>query len=138
MKKKRKTKKAIKDLHLDKPTSHGGWPHGHPGSYTDPNTPVNKQISNYLEAMGLIDDGNPRAKLSENKIKALIREVIKENQERDSLKELTLSIQRALLVAERDVPAQYGFDKMQVYHTALGELERFRQRIEFAQRKKDK
>ena len=42
-------KNAIKDLHLDKPTSHGGWPGGHSGSYTDPDTPVNKQIAKYLE-----------------------------------------------------------------------------------------
>lgn len=78
MKKKRKTKQAIKDLHLDKPTSHGGWPHGHSGGYTDPNTPVNKQIADYLEAMGLIDDSNPRAKLSENKIRVMIREILSE------------------------------------------------------------
>ena len=65
MKKKRKSK-AIKDLHLDRPTSHGGWPGGHVGSYTDPDTPVNQQIADYLKAMGLIDDDNPRARLSES------------------------------------------------------------------------
>ena len=59
-------KKTLKDLDLDKPTSHGGWPDGHPGSYTDPKTPVNKQISKYLEDMGLLDDSNPRARLSES------------------------------------------------------------------------
>ena len=75
MKKKRKSK-AIKDLHLDKPTSHGGWPHGHSGSYTDPDTPVYKQISKYLEDMGLIDDSNPRSRLSETKIRHLIRETL--------------------------------------------------------------
>jgi len=65
MKKKRKSK-AIKDLYLDRPTSHGGWPGGHVGSYTDPDTPVNQQIADYLKAMGLIDDDNPRARLSES------------------------------------------------------------------------
>ena len=65
MKKKRKSK-AIKDLYLDRPTSHGGWPDGHSGSYTDPDTPVNQQIANYLKAMGLVDDDNPRARLSES------------------------------------------------------------------------
>ena len=75
MKKKRKSK-AIKDLYLDRPTSHGGWPGGHSGSYTDPDTPVNKQIAKYLEDMGLIDDSNPRARLSEAKIRRLIREEI--------------------------------------------------------------
>ena len=69
-------KNTIKDLHLDKPTSHGGWPGGHSGSYTDPDTPVNKQIAKYLEDMGLIDDSNPRARLSESKIRSLIREEI--------------------------------------------------------------
>ena len=76
MKKKTKSKKTIKDLHLDKPTSHGGWPAGHSGSYTDPDTPVGKQIADYLEAMGLIDDSNPRAKLSESKIRSIIRNVL--------------------------------------------------------------
>tara|TARA_Y100000593_G_C4306106_1_gene335802 strand:+ start:1991 stop:2443 length:453 start_codon:yes stop_codon:yes gene_type:complete len=77
MKKKTK-KKTIKDLHLDKETSHGGWPSGHKGSYTDPNTPVHKQISDYLESMGLIDDSNPRARLSEQRIRKTIRKVLKE------------------------------------------------------------
>ena len=74
--KKKTNSKAIKDLHLDKPTSHGGWPDGHSGSYTDPDTPVNKQIAKYLEDMGLIDDSNPRARLSESNIRRLIREEI--------------------------------------------------------------
>lgn len=81
---------AIKDLYLDRPTSHGGWPDGHGGSYTDPDTPVNQQIANYLKSMGLVDDDNPRARLSETsasmhkpffinerKIRSLIREAIK-------------------------------------------------------------
>ena len=78
MKKRKKKSKAIKDLFLDRPTSHGGWPEGHPGSYTDPKTPVNKQIADYLKSMGLIDDNNPRARLSEGKVRQLIREVIEE------------------------------------------------------------
>jgi len=65
MKKKRKSK-AIKDLYLDRPTSHGGWPGGHSGSYTDADTPVNQQIADYLKAMGLADDDNPRARLAES------------------------------------------------------------------------
>ena len=91
MKKKTKSK-AIKDLYLDRPTSHGGWPGGHSGSYTDADTPVYKQIADYLKAMGLADDDNPRARLAEstseynvydpffineNKIRDLIRESIK-------------------------------------------------------------
>jgi hypothetical protein len=65
MKKKTKSK-AIKDLYLDRPTSHGGWPGGHSGSYTDADTPVYKQIADYLKSMGLADDDNPRARLSES------------------------------------------------------------------------
>lgn len=76
MKRKKKTKKTIRDLHLDKPTSHGGWPDGKPGGYVDPDTPVYKQIANYLDAMGLIDDDNPRARLSESKIRQIIRNIL--------------------------------------------------------------
>ena len=65
MKKKTKSK-AIKDLYLDRPTSHGGWPGGHSGSYTDADTPVYKQIADYLKSMGLADDDNPRARLAES------------------------------------------------------------------------
>lgn len=78
MKKTKKKKKIVKDLYLDRPTSHGGWPHGHPGSYVDPNTPVNKQIINYLDAMGLLDDDNPRAVISESKVREIIRNILHE------------------------------------------------------------
>lgn len=74
--KKKRSKKTIQKLHLDKPTSHGGWPKGHSGSYTDPDTPVHKQIADYLDAMGLIDDNNPRARLSESKIRYIIRNIL--------------------------------------------------------------
>jgi len=42
-----------KNLYLDKPTSHGGWPEGPSRSYTS-NKPVNVQISNWLKGMGLM------------------------------------------------------------------------------------
>ena len=75
MSKKRKvSKKIIKDLHLDKPTSHGGWPEGHGGSWNDP-TPVNVQISNWLKSMGLADE-TPVARLSERKLRLLIRNIL--------------------------------------------------------------
>jgi hypothetical protein len=54
-KKKKRASRAEKNLYLDRPTSHGGWPDGHPGSYTDPHTPVYKQISGYLKSMGLLE-----------------------------------------------------------------------------------
>ena len=74
-----KKKNTIKDLGLDKKTSHGGWPDGHKGGYTDPKTPVNKQIADYLIAMGLIDDNNPRARLSENKLRKFIQKILMTN-----------------------------------------------------------
>jgi len=76
-KRKSKSKKAIKDLYLDRPTSHGGWPKGHTGSYRDPHTPVNKQIAKYLEDMGMLEDSNPRARLSESKLRSMIRASIR-------------------------------------------------------------
>lgn len=77
MAKKKKTKKTAKDLYLDRPTSHGGWPSGKPGSYTDPDTPVYKQISKYLEDMGLLDDDNPRAVISESRVREIIRNILR-------------------------------------------------------------
>ena len=74
----KKKSKTIKDLHLDKPTSHGGWgADSDNGSWND-KTPVNVQISNWLSSMGLVDDYNPRARLSEARIRQLIREVLLE------------------------------------------------------------
>jgi len=70
--------KSIKALHLDKPTSHGGWPGGHSGSFTDPDTPVNVQISKWLIDMGLAED-NDNARLSEAKIRQLIRQLLISN-----------------------------------------------------------
>ena len=43
---------------------------GHPGSYVDNKRPVNVQIADYLEDMGLLED-LPHARLSE----ALIHEI---------------------------------------------------------------
>ena len=88
MSKKKSSKNSIKKLHLDKPTSHGGWPDGHSGSYMDSKTPVNKQIAKFLSDMGLLDDDNPRAKLSEDKIKVsravlegLLRKILLESKD---------------------------------------------------------
>ena len=39
-----------KNLYLDKPSTHGGWPEGE----YDP--PVNKQISNWLKSMKLLKE----------------------------------------------------------------------------------
>jgi|TARA_R110000851_G_scaffold184761_2_gene334131 hypothetical protein len=76
MSKKKKTKSSkLKDLYLDRPTSHGGWPHGHPGSYRDNKTPVHKQIAQYLEDMGLLESPD-HAVLSEQKLRLLIRRFI--------------------------------------------------------------
>ena len=71
-------RKKLKQLMLDRPTSHGGWPDGHPGSYTDPHTPVNQQISNYLEDMGLLQDV-PHGRLSESNIHEIIQILLEEH-----------------------------------------------------------
>ena len=75
MPKKRKSKsQKIKDLHLDKPTSHGGWPGGHSGGWIS-KKPVNQQIADWLDSMGMLEDSD-RARLSENKLRLLIRKLL--------------------------------------------------------------
>jgi hypothetical protein len=44
-----------KNLHLDKPSSHGGWPSGPSKSFTS-NKPVMKQISSWLEDMAMLEE----------------------------------------------------------------------------------
>jgi hypothetical protein len=67
--------KKKKELMLDRPTSHGGWPKGNNNSWVG-NKPVNDIIYDYLEAMGLTADV-PQARLSEVKIRKLIKESLK-------------------------------------------------------------
>ena len=43
-----------KNLYLDRPTSHGGWPEGPSKSFTS-NKPVAKQISDWLKHMNMMD-----------------------------------------------------------------------------------
>ena len=74
---KRTKQKKIKDLHLDKDTSHGGWPGGHKGSWND-KTPVRIQIKNWLDKMGLLDNPD-HAVLSEVQIRDLIKNLIVES-----------------------------------------------------------
>ena len=76
MPKKKTTNQTIKDLYLDRPTSHGGWPEGHSGGWID-KTPVNVQIANWLESMGLLDNP-PHARLSEAQFRKLIRKLLVE------------------------------------------------------------
>ena len=76
--KKNKRTSIIKDLHLDKPTSHGGWgPDSDNGSWND-KTPVNIQISNWLTSMGLADSERETARLSERHIRNMIRTILLE------------------------------------------------------------
>ena len=67
-----------KNTYLDRPTSHGGWPVGHPGGYTDSVTPVYKQIRNYLESMGLMRKEEKKEKEPKElkEIRALVREML--------------------------------------------------------------
>ena len=75
----RKKRKSLrKELFLDRPTSHGGWPNTEDNSDWLGRKPVNNIIYQYLEDMGLTDDV-PHAKLSENKIIKLIRKSIARN-----------------------------------------------------------
>ena len=69
-----KQKKKKLGLHLK--TSHGGWPNGPNNSWIG-NKPVNDIIYDYLYDMGLIKDV-PHGKLSESKVKNLIRQSLKE------------------------------------------------------------
>ena len=52
-----------KNMFLDRPTSHGGWPEGE----YDP--PINDRIYNYLHSMGLI---------SEQRLRAVIRTILRQ------------------------------------------------------------
>ena len=77
-KRKKKTKnQRIKDLFLDRPTSHDGWPEGHKGSWVN-KTPVNVQIANWLDSMGLLADKD-NAVLSEEDLRYLIRTLLIES-----------------------------------------------------------
>ena len=68
-----KKNKLIKQLHLDKDTSHGGWPEGPSrGAYDD--RPVNVIISDYLIKMGLATDSEV-ARLSESKLRQIVRKI---------------------------------------------------------------
>ena len=71
---KKKRKSLRKELFLDRPTSHGGWPNGGNNSWIG-KKPVNDIIYDYLESMGLTADV-PHARLSEQKIRTLIKESI--------------------------------------------------------------
>jgi hypothetical protein len=71
------SKRKRKQLMLDRPTSHGGWPYGNNTSWIG-KKPVNDIIYDYLKSMGLIDDV-PHGKLSETYIRVLIKESIARN-----------------------------------------------------------
>tara|TARA_B100000683_G_C12342632_1_gene495392 strand:- start:413 stop:658 length:246 start_codon:yes stop_codon:yes gene_type:complete len=75
---KKRNKSILKDLHLDKPTSHGGWgPDADNGSWNN-KTPVNQQIANWLTSMGLADSDRKTARLSEQDLRNMIRNIILE------------------------------------------------------------
>ncbi len=75
---KKRNKNILKDLHLDKPTSHGGWgPDADNGSWNN-KTPVNQQIANWLTSMGLADSDRKTARLSEQDLRNMIRNIILE------------------------------------------------------------
>ena len=53
-KQKDSTKQAEKDLMLDKPFNVGGWPKGKHQGWLPDSRPVNVQIRDYLDDMGLL------------------------------------------------------------------------------------
>lgn len=71
------SKRKRKELMLDRPTSHGGWPSGKNNSWIG-DKPVNDIIYDYLKSMGLIDDV-PHGKLSETYVRLLIKESLIRN-----------------------------------------------------------
>ena len=135
MKKKRKGK-AIKDLYLDRPTSHGGWPDGHGGSYTDPDTPVNQQIANYLKAMGLVDDDNPRARLSESTseynvydplslqdpVNKIINAIIRSVNTTNSAEEMSGHANQMMLIAAQMIPSVAPISEKQAWYLSAAIL----------------
>ena len=60
---------TLKNLYLDRPTSHGGWPEGPSKSFTS-NKPVNKQISGFLKDMGMLDESDII-----EKVRSIVKEV---------------------------------------------------------------
>ena len=47
-------KQSIKNLMLDKPFSTGGWPKGKDRGWLPDSKPVNVQIKDYLDSMGML------------------------------------------------------------------------------------
>ena len=74
----KKRSSIIKDLHLDKPTSHGGWGSDADSGGWNNKTPVNQQIANWLTSMGLADSERKTARLSEQDLRNMIRTILLE------------------------------------------------------------
>jgi hypothetical protein len=74
-----KKKRKIKNLMLDRETSHGGWPEGPSRGWID-KRPVNVVITDWLEKMGMLDTPE-HARLSESKLRVLIRIALKRHAE---------------------------------------------------------
>ena len=53
-KKDSRKQKSIKNLMLDKPFTTGGWPDGKDRGWLPDSKPVNKQIKDYLDDMGML------------------------------------------------------------------------------------
>ena len=47
-------KATVKNMYMDKDSSHGGWPDGPSKSFTS-NEPVMKQISSWMKSMKMLD-----------------------------------------------------------------------------------
>jgi hypothetical protein len=143
MKKQKNKNKTIKDLYLDRPTSHGGWPDGHGGSYRDPNTPVYKQISQYLKDMGLADDDNPRARLAEstgqfnmyeplslqNSVNKVIHSIVGSIKSTNSAEELHSHANQMIMILSQVIPLQAPISEKQSWYLSAAIL-RYHQKMD--------
>ena len=143
--KKKKKSKAIKDLYLDRPTSHGGWPGGHTGSYRDADTPVYKQIAQYLKDMGLADDDNPRARLSESTgeynvydplsvqdpVNKIIQGIIQTANTTNSVAEMSSHINQMMSLAEQLIPLYAPITEKQSWYLSAAILRVYQKFAEY-------
>ena len=151
MSRKKKVSRAIKDLYLDRPTSHGGWPGGHEGGYTDKDTPVYKQIADYLKAMGLADDDNPRARLAEsnqkfnmfnaldtsNSIGKVIYAIVRAVHGTNSAEELHSHANQMIMILSQVIPMEAPISEQQSWYLSAAILRYHEKMEEYKEKLKD-
>lgn len=151
MSRKKKVSKAIKDLYLDRPTSHGGWPGGHEGGYTNKDKPVYKQIADYLTAMGLADEDNPRARLAEssgqfnmyeplslqNPINKVIHAIIGSIKSTNSAEELHSHANQMIMILSQVIPMEAPISEKQSWYLSAAILRYHEKMDEYKEKLQD-